>query len=44
MVYLTGLRSPAKQLTYRADQGGVRINLDLTTALGCPYCARWHSG
>jgi hypothetical protein len=44
MVYLTGLRSPAKQLTYRADQGGVRINLDLPTALGCPYCARWPSG
>jgi molybdopterin-synthase adenylyltransferase len=44
MVYLTGLRSPAKQLTYRADQGGVRINLDLPTALGCRYCARWPSG
>jgi len=43
MVHLAGLRSPAKQLTYRADQGGVRINLDQPTA-GCPYCARWNSG
>ena len=32
MVYLTGLRPPAKQLTYRADQGGVRINLDRPTS------------
>jgi hypothetical protein len=41
MIYLTGLRPPAKQLTYRADQGGVRINLDQPTS-GCPYCARWN--
>jgi molybdopterin-synthase adenylyltransferase len=42
MVHLTDLRPPAKQLTYRADQGGVRINLDPPTA-GCPYCARWNT-
>jgi hypothetical protein len=28
IVHLTGLRPSAKQLTYRADQGGVRIYLD----------------
>jgi molybdopterin-synthase adenylyltransferase len=41
MVHLTGLREPAKQLTYRADQGGVRINLDQPTLSACPYCSRW---
>lgn len=43
MVHLTGLRPPQKQLTYRADHGGVRINVDLPTSLACPYCARWNS-
>jgi hypothetical protein len=41
MVHLTGLRAPNKQLTYRADQGGVRINLDPPILPACPYCARW---
>jgi molybdopterin-synthase adenylyltransferase len=41
MVHLTGLRAPNKQLTYRADHGGVRINLDPPTLPVCPYCARW---
>lgn len=40
MVHLTGLRMPTKQMTYRADQGGVRINLDKPT-VPCAYCARW---
>jgi hypothetical protein len=39
MVHLAGLREPQKQLTYRADHGGVRINLDPNPAF--PYCARW---
>lgn len=43
MVHLTGLRPPQKQLTYRADQGGVRINLDTPSLPTCPYCARWHA-
>jgi hypothetical protein len=43
MVNLTKLRSPSKQLTYRADQGGVRINLYGPTVHPCPYCARWDS-
>lgn len=41
MVHLTGLRTPKTQLTYRADRGGVRINLDPPTRPACPYCARW---
>jgi hypothetical protein len=41
MVHLTGLRAPKQQLTYRADQGGVRINLDKPTLPTCPYCTRW---
>jgi hypothetical protein len=41
MVHLTGLRTPQKQLTYRADHGGVRINLDPPARTACPYCARW---
>jgi molybdopterin/thiamine biosynthesis adenylyltransferase len=40
MALLTGLRAPNKQLTYRADQGGVRISVDGARA-SCPYCARW---
>lgn len=44
MVHLTGLRHPKKQLTYRADQGGVRVNLDQPTVPRCPYCARWIGG
>lgn len=43
MVHLTGLRAPNKQLTYRADHGGVRINLDLPIRPACPYCARWNA-
>jgi hypothetical protein len=41
MVHLTGLRPPNKQLTYRADHGGVRINLDPPNLPTCPYCTRW---
>lgn len=41
MVYVTGLRAPNKQLTYRADHGSVRINLDPPVLPACPYCARW---
>lgn len=40
MVHLTGLRTPKKQLTYRADHGGVRINLDPPARTTCPYCLR----
>ena len=41
MVHLTGLRTPQKQLTYRADHGGVRINLEPPARTACPYCTRW---
>lgn len=41
MVHLTGLRPPQKQLTYRGDQGGVRVSLDRPILEMCPYCARW---
>ncbi|GIG93167.1 hypothetical protein [Plantactinospora endophytica] len=41
MVHLTGLRTPKQQLAYRADQGGVRINVDKPTLPTCPYCTRW---
>lgn len=37
MVWRTGLRQPNGLLTYRADQGGVRISRD-TPRDGCPYC------
>jgi molybdopterin/thiamine biosynthesis adenylyltransferase len=37
MVWRTGLREPNGLLTYRADQGGVRISRDAPFA-GCPYC------
>ncbi|MEV8509753.1 ThiF family adenylyltransferase [Actinoplanes sp. NPDC051475] len=43
MVHLTGLRVPQKQLTYRADVGGVRLNLDPPSLSTCPYCARWNN-
>jgi hypothetical protein len=42
MVLVTGLRPPARLLTYRADQGHVR--LDRTEAPeGCIYCSRYQS-
>lgn len=41
MVHLTGLRPLVKQLTYRANEGGIRISLDQGRP-GCPYCARWN--
>jgi molybdopterin-synthase adenylyltransferase len=41
MVHLTRLRSPQKQLTYRGDEGGVRVSLDQPSLDTCPYCARW---
>lgn len=44
MVHLSGLRPPNKQLTYRADHGGVRVNLDQPAVPNCPYCARWAGG
>ena len=37
MVWRTGLRPPNGLLTYRADQGGVRISRDAPRE-GCPYC------
>jgi len=37
MVYVTGLRAPAAQLTYRADLGTVTKSLDRPTE-GCYYC------
>lgn len=43
MIYLTGLRTPQKQLTYRGDEGGVRVSLDRPSVTTCPYCARWSS-
>lgn len=43
MVHLSGLRPPNKQLGYRADQGGVRINVDPPSLPACPYCARWRA-
>jgi molybdopterin/thiamine biosynthesis adenylyltransferase len=38
MVWVTGLRAPRTLLTYRADQGSMRISLDRPAA-GCPYCS-----
>ncbi|HWF49763.1 MAG TPA: ThiF family adenylyltransferase [Solirubrobacteraceae bacterium] len=37
MVWVTGLREPKQLLTYRAEHGSVRANLDAPAA-GCPYC------
>jgi hypothetical protein len=37
MVYITGLREPAGQLTYVAEQGGVRLSKDQPE--DCYYCA-----
>jgi molybdopterin/thiamine biosynthesis adenylyltransferase len=37
MAWRTGLRSPNRILTYRADQGGVRPSRDMARE-GCPYC------
>ena len=42
MVYITGLRAPVKQLLYRGEEGGVRINRDQPTRT-CPYCTRWET-
>jgi hypothetical protein len=38
MVYVTGLREPAGQLTYRGDQQVIRRSLDVPEE-GCYYCA-----
>lgn len=38
MVWVTGLRAPKSLLTYRADQGSMRVSLDVPTE-GCPYCS-----
>jgi molybdopterin-synthase adenylyltransferase len=38
MVWRTGLRAPNGLLTYRADQGGVRVSRD-TPRDGCPFCS-----
>jgi molybdopterin/thiamine biosynthesis adenylyltransferase len=40
MAHITGLRDPIKQLIYRGDEGGVRINRDEPGRV-CPYCTRW---
>lgn len=40
MCLLTGLRSPARQLTYRGDLGTVACHRD-TGRANCPYCTRW---
>jgi molybdopterin-synthase adenylyltransferase len=37
MAWRTGLRPPNSLLTYRADQGGVRLSRDVP-CVGCPYC------
>jgi hypothetical protein len=41
MVHLARLRMPNKQLIYRGDHGGVRINLDPPGLPSCPYCTQW---
>jgi hypothetical protein len=38
MVWVAGLRAPKSLLTYRADQGGIRVSLDEPVE-GCPYCS-----
>lgn len=40
MVYVTGLRDPIGQLTYRGEQGIVRKSLD-EPEVGCYYCDLW---
>lgn len=37
--WVTGLREPKPLLTYRADQGSMRVSLD-APAEGCPYCSQ----
>jgi len=37
MAWVTGLRAPKPLLTYRAEHGSVRVDLD-PPAAGCPYC------
>ncbi len=39
MVWVTGLRAPKPLLTYRGDQGSMRVCVD-PPAEGCPYCSR----
>ena len=38
VAWVTGLRPPKALLTYRADQGSMRISID-PPAEGCPYCS-----
>jgi hypothetical protein len=38
MAWATGQRGPKPLLTYRADQGSMRVSLD-APAEGCPYCS-----
>lgn len=40
MVLVTGLRTPTRSLTYRADRGGVVVDRTTPTP-GCVYCAQY---
>ncbi|MDQ4143151.1 MAG: ThiF family adenylyltransferase [Actinomycetota bacterium] len=40
MAYVTGIRTPARQLTYRGDLPRVTSSRDAPRD-GCPYCSRW---
>lgn len=40
LVWVTGLREPQRVLTYAADIGGVRVNIDKPKE-SCPYCSTW---
>lgn len=42
MVHVTGIRSPALQLTYRGDIPRVTLSRD-SGRDGCPYCASWRA-
>ena len=40
LVWITGLREPRRVLTYAAEIGGIRVNLD-NPPDSCPYCVSW---
>lgn len=43
MCLLTGVRRPARQLTYSGERGSVQ-RVRRPGRAGCPYCARWRRG
>jgi len=43
MVYVTGLRPPSRQLTYRGDLARLTVSKD-PPRTGCWYCAQWRAG